>query len=88
MNVLSFVGLLCAFGLGFSAGGVGGIVLGFAWYERKCGLLSDKSGERAAAIRAELDDVLDPRHDRRRSMIYRARQHGLQPKLASQRIRT
>jgi hypothetical protein len=88
MEALSFVGLLCAFGLGFSVGGVGGIVLGFAWYERKCGLLADKSGERAAAIRAELDDVLDRGHDRGRPMIYRAHQHRLQPTPRSERIRT
>ncbi len=55
---MSFIGLLCAFGLGGAVGGVGGIVLGFVWYERKCGLLTDKSGERVLAIRAELDDVI------------------------------
>ena len=36
---MSFVGFLCSFVLGFLAGGVAGIVFGFAWYERKCGLL-------------------------------------------------
>jgi tRNA(Ile)-lysidine synthase TilS/MesJ len=88
MNALSFVGLLCAFGLGFSIGGVGGIVLGFAWYERKCGLLADKSGERAAAIRAELDDVFDRRHEGRRSMIRRANDHGRHSTPSSDRIKT
>jgi hypothetical protein len=88
MNALSFVGLLCAFGLGFSIGGVGGIVLGFAWYERKVGLFADKSGERAAAIRAELDDVLDRRHEKRRSMIGPANEHGLHSTPPSDRIKT
>jgi hypothetical protein len=55
---MSFIGLLGAFGLGVPVGGVGGIILGFVWYEHKCGLLADKSGERARAIRAELDDVM------------------------------
>jgi hypothetical protein len=54
--------LLFAFGLGIPVGGVGGVVLGFAWYERKCGLLNDHSGARAASIRAELDDVMERRH--------------------------
>jgi hypothetical protein len=40
---------------------VGGIVVGFAWYERKCGLLSDNTGKRAAEIRFELDDVVGRR---------------------------
>jgi hypothetical protein len=31
-------------------GGAGGIVLGFIWYEHKCGLLSDDTGQRASAI--------------------------------------
>jgi hypothetical protein len=75
---MSLVGLFCAFTLGFLIGGGGGIVLGFAWYERKCGLLADKSGERAAAIRAELDDVLERRRGQgRRSKINRAAEHGL-----------
>jgi hypothetical protein len=56
--------LLFAFGLGIPVGGVGGVVLGFAWYERKCGLLNDHSGARAASIRAELDDVMERRHPR------------------------
>ena len=51
--------LLGAFVLGSLVGGVGGIVLGFIWYERKCGLLSDSSGKRAAAIRYELDDIFE-----------------------------
>ncbi len=55
---MSILAPLCAFALGFCAGGAGGIVLGFVWYERKCGLLSDHSGKRAAAIRSELDDVV------------------------------
>jgi hypothetical protein len=55
---MSFIGLLGAFGLGVPVGGVGGIVLGFAWYEHKCGLLTDASGKRAMAIRSELDDVM------------------------------
>ncbi len=54
---MSFLAPLCALALGFVVGGVGGIILGFVWYERKCGLLSDRSGERAAAIKFELDDV-------------------------------
>ena len=54
---MSFVALLCAFALGFGVGSIAGIVLGFVWYERKCGLLSDHSGKRAASIRFELDDV-------------------------------
>jgi hypothetical protein len=56
-NGMNFVASLSAFALGFGVGGAGGIVLGFVWYERKCRLLSDYSGERAAAIRSELDDV-------------------------------
>ena len=55
---MSVIGLLGAFGLGVPVGGLGGILVGFGWYERKCGLLSDASGERAKAIRAELDDVM------------------------------
>jgi hypothetical protein len=54
---MSFVAPLCAFVLGSIVGGVGGIVLGFVWYEHKCGLLSDRNGKRAAGIRFELDDV-------------------------------
>ncbi len=54
---MSFVAPLCAFLLGSLVGGVGGIVLGFVWYEHKCGLLSDRSGKRAAGIQFELDDV-------------------------------
>jgi hypothetical protein len=56
---MNFAELLPAFVLGALIGGVGGIVLGFVWYERKCGLLSDSSGKRAAAIRFELDDVFE-----------------------------
>jgi hypothetical protein len=56
---VNFAELLSAFALGSLVGGVGGIVLGFVWYERKCGLLSDSSGKRAAAIRFELDDVFE-----------------------------
>ena len=63
---MSFVICLCAFALGLSVGGAGGIILGFAWYERKCGLLSDQSGKRRAAIRYELDDVYLPRGGDRR----------------------
>jgi hypothetical protein len=55
---MSILAPLCAFALGFCAGGASGIVLGFLWYERKCGLYSDHSGKRAAAIRSELDDVV------------------------------
>jgi hypothetical protein len=51
---------LCAFTLGFGVGGIGGIILGFIWYEHRCGLLSDRSGKRAASIRFELDDVFRP----------------------------
>jgi hypothetical protein len=51
---------LYAFALGFGFGGVGGIVLGFIWYEHKCGLLSDHSGKRAKSIWFELDDVFRP----------------------------
>ena len=54
---MSFVAPLCVFMLGFGVGGIGGIVLGFVWYEHRCGLLSDHSGKRAASIRFELDDV-------------------------------
>jgi hypothetical protein len=58
-DTMGFAELLGAFVLGCFGGGAGGIVLGFVWYERKCGLLSDSSGKRAAAIRFELDDVLE-----------------------------
>jgi hypothetical protein len=51
---------LCAFTLGFGFGGIGGIILGFIWYEHKCGLLSDHSGKRAASIQLELDEVFRP----------------------------
>jgi hypothetical protein len=61
---MGILALLFAFGLGIPVGGVGGIVLGFTWYERKCGLLNDHNGVRAAAIRAELDDVMERRHPR------------------------
>jgi hypothetical protein len=54
---MSILAPVCAFALGFCAGVAGGIVLGFVWYERKCGLFSDRSGKRAAAIWSELDDV-------------------------------
>jgi hypothetical protein len=57
---MSFVAPLCTFMLGFGVGGIGGIVLGFVWYEHKCGLLSDHSGKRAASIRFELDDLFRP----------------------------
>jgi hypothetical protein len=57
LNEMGFVVPLCVFALGFAVGGCGGIVIGFVWYERRCGLLSDHSGERAAVIRWELDDV-------------------------------
>jgi hypothetical protein len=63
---MSFVGLLCSFVLGFLGGGAAGIVFGFAWYERKCGLLVDHSGKRALAIRAELDDVIGRQATKRR----------------------
>jgi hypothetical protein len=53
----SFV-LIFYFALGFCIGGVGGIVVGFVWYERKCGLFSDRTGQRATAIRYELDDII------------------------------
>jgi hypothetical protein len=56
---VSFVAPLCVFLLGSVVGAVGGIVLGFVWYEHKCGLLSDHSGKRAAGIRFELDDVFE-----------------------------
>jgi hypothetical protein len=58
-GTMDFSELLPAFVLGCLVGCVGGIVLGFVWYERKCGLLSDSSGKRAAAIRFELDDVFE-----------------------------
>ena len=56
-EMLACRALLRAFALGFAVGGCGGIVIAFVWYERRCGLLSDHSGERAAVIRWELDDV-------------------------------
>jgi hypothetical protein len=56
---MGFAELLGAFVFGSFVGGVGGIVLGFVWYERKCGLWSDSSGKRGAAIRFELDDVFE-----------------------------
>jgi hypothetical protein len=56
---MTFIELLCAFGLGIPIGALGGIVVGFAWYERKCGLWTDGTGKRTAAIRGELDDVMD-----------------------------
>ena len=52
-----FVSLFC-FAIGFCLGGAGGIALGFVWYERKCGLFSDHTGQRKAAIRYELDDII------------------------------
>ena len=66
MNAMSFVGFLCSFVLGFLGGGVAGIVFGFAWYERKCGLLLDHSGKRGSAVRAELDDVIGRHATKRR----------------------
>ena len=54
---MDFVPSVCVFALGLCIGSIGGILLGFAWYERKCGLLSVHNGERAAAIRFELDDL-------------------------------
>jgi hypothetical protein len=54
---VTFIAPLCAFALGSIVGGVGGIIIGFAWYEHKCGLFSDHNGARAAGIRFELDDV-------------------------------
>jgi hypothetical protein len=63
---MSLIALLCAFGLGLLVGAGVGIVLGFTWYERKCGLMADKSGTRAMAIRAELDDVMDRRASEKR----------------------
>jgi hypothetical protein len=45
--------------LGFILGCPCGIILGFIWYEQKCGLFSDHRGQRAAAIRFELDDVME-----------------------------
>ena len=56
---MDFAELLGVFVLGSFVGGVGGIILGFVWYEHKCGLLSDSSGKRAAAIRYELDDIFE-----------------------------
>jgi hypothetical protein len=58
-NAMSLVSL-CALALGFGVGGIGGIILGFIWYEHKCGLLSDHSGKRATSIQFELDDVFRP----------------------------
>jgi hypothetical protein len=55
---MSILAPLCAFALGFCVGGASGIVLGFIWYERKCGLFSDRSSKCTAAIRSELDDVV------------------------------
>lgn len=64
---MSFIELLYPYSVGFGVGGIGGIVLGFVWYEHKCGLLSDRTGTRAAAIWSELDDVFRPSaHDRQR----------------------
>jgi hypothetical protein len=57
---MSFVALLSSFALGLCVGAAGGVVFGFVWYERKCGLLSDHSGRRAAAIRYQLDDIYSP----------------------------
>jgi hypothetical protein len=57
MTIMSFIASLCAFLLGSLVGCVGGVILGFVWYERKSGLLADPSGQRAAEIRFELDDV-------------------------------
>jgi hypothetical protein len=57
LNAMSIGASLFVFAVGFCAAGASGVVLGFAWYERKCLLLSDQSGERAAEIRSELDDV-------------------------------
>jgi hypothetical protein len=54
---MSFVAPFCAFVLGFAVGASAGIVLGFVWYEHKCGLLAERGGERTAGIRFELDDV-------------------------------
>ena len=56
-NDVSFLVLLGLFVLGFIIGGIGGIVLGFAWYEHKCGLFSDHSGRRMRAIRYTLEDL-------------------------------
>ena len=55
---MSFVAPLCALVLGFSVGGIGGIVIGFVCYERKCGLLSDHGGKRAEATRFKRDERL------------------------------
>jgi hypothetical protein len=57
MTIMSFIAPLCIFLLGSLVGCVGGVILGFVWYEHKSGLLSDHSGKRAAGIRFELDDV-------------------------------
>jgi hypothetical protein len=54
---MSVLAVACCLALGFAIGGAVGIVVGFAWYERKAGLLSDSTGRRAAAIRYEMDDV-------------------------------
>ncbi len=53
------LGLFGLFALGFIIGGVAGIILGFAWYEHKCGLLSDHDGRRVRAIRYVLDDIFE-----------------------------
>ena len=42
---MSFIAPLCVFLLGCVVGGVGGIVLGFVWYEHKSGLLADPGGQ-------------------------------------------
>jgi hypothetical protein len=54
---MSFIPPLCIFLIGSLFGCVGGIILGFVWYEHKSGLLADPGGQRVAGIRFELDDV-------------------------------
>ena len=71
---MGFFALLSSFALGLCIGAAGGIVLGFVWYERKCGLFSDPTGERAAAIRNELDDIYSAHAERADAAPYRSRE--------------
>jgi hypothetical protein len=57
MTLMSFIAPLCGFLLGSLVGCIGGIALGFVWYEHKSGLFNDPGGKRSDGIRFELDDV-------------------------------
>jgi hypothetical protein len=58
---MSSVALLYVCSAGLGVGGVGGLALGFVWYERKCGLLADHAGGRRATIWSGLGNVFRPR---------------------------